>query len=317
MPASNQENSATATEALVLTRMFDAPRELVFRAWTDEKQLAQWWGPHYFTNPVCKLDVRKGGAIHIDMRGPDGTVYPMFGTFHEIAPPERLVFTSTAIDGKLEILNTITFDDVEGKTRLTVKALVVKAEAEAEFAIAGMKQGWTESLERLGERLMSNDDFIISRTFDAPRELVWKAWTESDRLAQWFGPKGTKIIASHNDLRAGGTYHYGMRTPDGTEMWGKWVYREVDPPARLVFVNSFSDPEGGITRHPFAPDWPLEMLSNITFDDVDGKTKITIRWSPLNASEAERKVFHDGMPGMEKGWGGTFEQLEAYLAEAQ
>jgi len=161
-----------------------------------------------------------------------------------------------------------------------------------------------------------NPEFVISRTFDAPRELVWKAWTEPERLAQWFGPKGTKISSSKNDLRPGGVYHYGMRTPDGTEMWGKWVYREVEKPARLVFVNSFSDPEGGITRHPFAPGWPLEMLSNITFDDDGGKTRITIRWSPLNASDAEKNVFREGFSGMEKGWGGTMEQLEAYLAEA-
>ncbi len=317
MPA-NQQGSSTSAGALVLTRLFDAPRDLVFRAWTDEKHLAQWWGPHHFTNPVCRVDLRKGGAIRIDMRGPDGTVYPMGGTFHEITPPERLVFTSTAVGGNLEILNTITFEDVNGKTRLTVRAEVVKAEAEAAFAIRGMEQGWTESLERLARHVANDDspEFVISRTFDAPRELVWKAWTESERLAQWFGPKGAKIISSNNDLRTGGIYHYGMRTPDGTEIWGRWVYREIEEPSRLVFVNSFSDPEGGITRHPFAPDWPLEMLSTIAFDEIGGKTRITVRWSPINATELERNVFREGMPSMEQGWGGTLEQLTAYLASA-
>src|ERR1700733_2730137 len=83
---------------VTITRVFDAPRDLVFAAWTDAKHLAKWWGPHHFTNPVCELDVRVGGAIRIDMRGPQGTVYPMTGVFHEIVPPERLVFTSTPLD---------------------------------------------------------------------------------------------------------------------------------------------------------------------------------------------------------------------------
>ena len=83
---------------LVLTRVFDAPRELVFKAWTDAKRVAQWWGPHQFTNPVCELDARPGGAIRIHMRGPDGTVYPMTGVYQEVVEPERIVFTSAALD---------------------------------------------------------------------------------------------------------------------------------------------------------------------------------------------------------------------------
>jgi len=147
---------------------------------------------------------------------------------------------------------------------------------------------------------------------------VWKVWTEPERMAQWFGPKGVKIFHSKNDLRPGGVYHYGMRTPDGKEMWGKWVYREVAKPERMVFVNSFSDKEGGITRHPMAQNWPLEMLTTITFaEQQEGKTTVTVRWSPINATEAERKVFDTSKDGMRQGWTGTFEQLEAYLAKAK
>ena len=165
---------------------------------------------------------------------------------------------------------------------------------------------------------MASEDFVISRTFDASRDLMWKVWTEPERMAQWFGPKGVKIFHSKNDLRPGGVYHYGMRTPDGKEMWGKWVYREVAKPERMVFVNSFSDKEGGITRHPMAQNWPLEMLTTITFaEQQEGKTTVTVRWSPINATEAERKVFDTSKDGMRQGWTGTFEQLEAYLAKAK
>ncbi|PYQ58081.1 MAG: polyketide cyclase, partial [Acidobacteria bacterium] len=135
-------------------------------------------------------------------------------------------------------------------------------------------------------------EFVISRTFNAPRDLMWKVWTEPERLAKWFGPKGVTIFHSKNDLRSGGIYHYGMRTPDGKDMWGKWVYREVVKPERLVFVNSFSDPKGGVTRHPLSKDWPLEMLTKITFAESGGKTTVAVHWSPINATEAERKTFN-------------------------
>src|ERR1700720_2154803 len=115
-----QQPMTTAVDAkpsvgqeLVFTRVFDAPRSLVFAAWTDPKHMAAWWGPKGFTNPVCELDVRPGGVIRIDMRGPDGTVYPMTGAYREVVAPERLVFTASALDEKgrplFEVLNTLTF----------------------------------------------------------------------------------------------------------------------------------------------------------------------------------------------------------------
>ena len=158
--------------------------------------------------------------------------------------------------------------------------------------------------------------FVISREFQAPRARVWQAWTEPGRLQQWFSPKGFTVIKAKLDLRAGGTYHYGMRMPDGKEMWGKWLIREVTKPERLVFVNTFSDPQGGLTRHPFSPDWPAKMLSTITFDEKAGGTLLTIRWEPIEASESELKTFDGGRASMTQGWGGTIEQLTVYLAKA-
>src|SRR6266545_2230370 len=111
------------------------------------------------------------------------------------------------------------------------------------------------------ETATQSSDFVISRVFDAPRDLVWKAFTEPERMQEWWGPKGFKVIASKMDLRPGGTYHYGMKAPDGSRMWGKFVYREIVRPERIVFVNFFSDESGNITRHPMSPTWPREMLS--------------------------------------------------------
>jgi uncharacterized protein YndB with AHSA1/START domain len=99
-------------------------------------------------------------------------------------------------------------------------------------------------------------------------------------------------------------------------MWGKFVYREITPPSRMVLVSSFSDETGGVTRHPMAPTWPLEMLSTFSFEEEGGKTRFTVRWSPLNASEEERATFVAGHASMQQGWGGTLDKLAAYLAKA-
>lgn len=163
----------------------------------------------------------------------------------------------------------------------------------------------------------NTDDFVLSRTFDASRDLVWKSWTEVDRLKQWWGPKGFKIIAAKLDLKPGGIFHYGMRGPDGNEMWGKFTYREIKAPERLVFVVAFSDKKGGMTRHPMMPRWPQETLSTITFADKGGKTEVTVRWAPHNATEEERKTFDSSHDSMRTGWGGTMDQFAEYLAKAR
>lgn len=160
-------------------------------------------------------------------------------------------------------------------------------------------------------------EFVISRTFNAPREIVWKAWTEREQLMQWFGSQGFTMPHAMLDLRPGGIFHYALRSQDGKEMWGKWIFREVVAPERLVLVSSFSDAKGGITRHPMSPTWPLETLSTTTFEEQEGKTTITIRWSPLNATGLEICTFDGAHDGMRMGWGGTFEQLAAYLAKIE
>jgi uncharacterized protein YndB with AHSA1/START domain len=164
-------------------------------------------------------------------------------------------------------------------------------------------------------------DFVITRTVDAPRDLVWKAWTEADRLKQWFGPKGFTMPTCNLDLRPGGTFLYCLRTPEGQEMWGKWIFREIVKPERITLIQHFSDKNGGITRHPFAPDWPRETLSTMTLTESAGRTTshtiITIQWAAYNATEVEQKTFDASHDGMNQGWSGTFEQLTAYLVHAR
>jgi uncharacterized protein YndB with AHSA1/START domain len=156
MPASARANPSMKRE-VTITRMFDAPRRQVFLMWTKPERIAQWWGPHGFTNPLCEVDARPGGAMRIHMRAPDGVVYPMNGTFREVAAPERLVFASVAEDqdgsALLETLSTVTFEEQAGRTTLTVEASAVPLVPKAAAMVDGMEAGWTQSLERLGDSL--------------------------------------------------------------------------------------------------------------------------------------------------------------------
>jgi uncharacterized protein YndB with AHSA1/START domain len=157
-------------------------------------------------------------------------------------------------------------------------------------------------------------ELVVTRVFNASRDIVWKALTEPERLEQWWGPRGFTSRVHQLDLRPGGIFLYSQRTPDGHEIWGKWVYREVAAPERLLVVSSFSDNKGNLVRSPFAPNWPLEMLTESIFTEHGGRTTITIRITPINATESERKTFGDGRNSMEQGFASTFEKLDQYLA---
>jgi uncharacterized protein YndB with AHSA1/START domain len=309
---------------VTLTRLVDAPRALVFQAWVDPQRLAKWWGPKGFTNPVCEVDARPGGALRIVMRAPDGAEYPMTGIFRELVAPERLVFISQAEDGQgralLEALTTVTFAEERGRTRVTVEARATALVPEAIQMIAGMEAGWTQSLERLADLAAppaETDDgaFVIQRTFDAPRALVFRAWSEAERLARWWGPRGCEIEVRSLDFRPGGTFHYCMRFPNGQAMWGKFVYREIVAPERIVFLNGFADAEGNVVRSPFSASWPLSVVTTVAFTEEAGKTTLTLRALPLDATETERATFVAMRTSMRGGFGGTFDQLAEYLAK--
>lgn len=158
-------------------------------------------------------------------------------------------------------------------------------------------------------------ELVLTRTFAAPRSLVWKAFTEPAHLDRWWGPKGFATRTLALDLRPGGVFHYHMRTPDGSDWWGKWVYREVVAPEKLAYVLSFADEHGALVHHPGSPTWPLEMLGTLTLTDQGAKTLITQRLIPLGADPTELATFAGGLDGMHKGFNATWDQLAEYLAK--
>ncbi|GAA5345610.1 uncharacterized protein YndB with AHSA1/START domain [Planifilum fimeticola] len=163
---------------------------------------------------------------------------------------------------------------------------------------------------------MSNPyELVIARTFDAPRELVFKAFTDPEHLKHWWGPKGLTISVAKFDLRPGGIFLYSQQSPGGEVLWGKFVYREIVEPERLVYTNSFSDEEGNTVRAPFSPTWPLEILNTLTFAEHGGKTTLTMRGMPVSATEEELETFKEAHDMVRKGFAGTLDQLADYLSK--
>jgi uncharacterized protein YndB with AHSA1/START domain len=143
---------------LTLKRTFDAPRELVFKAWTDPVLISKWWGPTYFTTPISEVEARQGGKLYIVMHGPKGTDFdidlPMRGVFQEFDPPKKLVFTNEAMHDEkgtpqLATLCTVTFAETGGKTEMTLHIVLVKASPAAASAWGGAEMGWNQSLDKL------------------------------------------------------------------------------------------------------------------------------------------------------------------------
>lgn len=154
-------------------------------------------------------------------------------------------------------------------------------------------------------------ELVITRVFDAPRDLVFKAWTERDRMMRWWGPNGFTLPVCNIDVRPGGAYLYCMRSPEGQDYWGKGVYREIVEPERIVCTDSFADEEGNTVSpqaYGMSPDWPEEALITVTFDEQGGKTRLTLQHAPLKPGP-ERDMCHQG-------WSESLVKLEKYLAEA-
>jgi len=152
---------------------------------------------------------------------------------------------------------------------------------------------------------------VIERTFDAPRELVWKAWTEPEHAMRWWGPKGFTSPACEIDFRVGGKVLFAMQSPEfngGESIWSTGVYREIVPLERIVMTDSFADADGNVvaaTHYGMGEEFPLEMLVTVTFEDLDGKTRMTLRHEGLPAGEMK--------DGAGVGWNESFDKLAESL----
>ena len=155
-------------------------------------------------------------------------------------------------------------------------------------------------------------ELIITRIFDAPRELVWKAWTDPERVKRWWGPKNFTAPVSKIDLRVGGTYLNCMRSPEGKDYWSTGVYREIVEPSLLVCTDSFADEKGNVipaSHYGMEGDWPLELRISVTFEETGGKTTMTLRHEGIPAGQMSELT--------EAGWNESFDKLAEELAKCR
>jgi uncharacterized protein YndB with AHSA1/START domain len=289
---------------IILTREFNAPRELVFAMFTKPEHMKRWWGPRWIELSVCEIDFRPGGSYRYVFGKPGGPPQTFRGQYHEIVAPERMVYT--LIYDRPEFRDhpatvTVTFEEREGRTKLTE---TVRHEnlAFRDAHLNSMGTGAAETYDRLEELLETMPrELVLTRTFNAPRDLVFKAWTDPQRLAQWFGFRGCTNPVCEFDARPGGKIEIHMRGPDGTIYPMNGEVREVIPPERLVFMSSAPGPDG----KPM-----FELLNTITLIDRAGKTEMTaeIRAVRITANAAF------ALAGMTQGWQEMLDRLQAFLA---
>lgn len=320
MEANNQANGNTADREIAITRVLNAPRELVYEVWTKPEHVGKWWGPNGFTNTVHHMDVSVGGEWKLTMHGPDGTDFPNFIIFKEVIAPEKLVYIhGTGLEPEEDRFHvTVNFTDLgNNQTELNMR-MVFKTKQMRDDVVEkyGALEGARQNANRMEQYVLEQlypQDLIIARELDAPKELVFSVWTDEKHLAHWWGPAGMEIEILKFNLEPEGLFHYSMKMPDGNKMYGRFRFEEILASDKLVFVNSFADADGNIVRTDMLPNWPLEIRNTLTLSQTHGKTFMILRGRPINANAEEMKAFEANKPSMQHGFGGTFAQLVEYL----
>lgn len=325
MSVKRSDKSETSDREIITERLVNAPRDLVFKAWSNEAMISQWWGPNGFSTTIDTMEFKPGGKWRFVMHGPDGRDYKNLIVYTEIAAPERISYKHGDDEPggaqPISFETTVTFDAQGSKTLVTLRTIFPSnAERDRVAKLSGAVEGGRQTLARMAafseEAVAQLKPFTISRTFEAPRSLVWEVHTKPEHLERWWGPKGCKLGVERLEFRPGGIFHYSMRYSNGAAMWGRFLYRELDAPTRMVYFSSFANELGGIARAPFGP-LPFELQNTVTLTEKDGKTTLSIHTVPFGAN-AEEIAFFDNLretKSLEQGFGGTLDQLAAYLAE--
>ena len=303
-----------------LTRVFDAPRALVYRCWMEPSHLARWWGPKTFVCPVCEIDARVGGKFRLVMRAQDGTDFPMRGTFRQITPNERIVKEDDMSEHsetwhdlvdpdrkgqgkrKIEIVTAITFEDHGAGTRVTITTSFPSLALRDSFAKAGMKEGWSSSLEKLDDLLdavkVSPREIHSSRLVDAPLGMVFRAFSDPKGLAVWWGPNGFTTTTRGLDFKVGGVWDYTMHGPDGTDYPNYVTYTEIAMPHRIAYDH------GTDAAHP------QMFKAVIRFEAEGGRTRVRLQLTVKDPKFRDEMVAFGAVEGA---WQ-NLSRLDAFLS---
>lgn len=300
------KTESTADREMVIERVVRAPRELVFAAWTDRAHIGNWWGPRGFRTTTTEMDVRPGGVWRFTMHGPDGTDYLNRIVYTAVERPERLAYDhfGEGDHDNIQFTSEILFTEISpNETRVTLRNIIPTAELCRELIEKyGAIEGGQQTLERMSEHvaLSAENVLVLRREINAPRALVYTAWTEKAHLANWFCPKEFTLLRGEFDVQPGGRWQSHMRSPEGQEFISGGVYRDVIHPHRLVFTHRL---ESGST------DMGQDTVVAVQFQEVDGGTAIEIRQAPLAAGEQ--------VHCRAEGWSATIDNLAGQLGSLQ
>lgn len=306
---------------LKIKRVYEAPVEAVWDAWTDPKQVAKWWGPRGFTITTHAKDLRPGGQWRYTMHGPDGTDYPNVTTYFEVETHAKLVYDHGATDDTPALFRvTVTFAEKNGRTTMDMTMRLETPEDAAKMAKFVKQAGGNSTWDRLAEYLETSgtgrENFVINRTFATSIEHMFDLWTDPKLMVKWFGPTGSSMEFRHLEVKAGGSGFYRM-WGEGYEMYGRFDYVELRRPDRIVYTQQFADADGKVSRHPFAPTWPETMRTTVHFTaEGPNLTRVTLTWKPVGDVTAEElAAFVKEKGGMTQGWSGSFDRLDSHLAD--
>jgi uncharacterized protein YndB with AHSA1/START domain len=294
------------SKEVTLTRVVDASVDLVFTAWTDPERVRRWYAPDGMDISSASSERRRGGSFEIVMRAPDGTEFPLRGTYVEFDPPRRLVMDAQAFgpDGQaaLHAVTTVDLADNGGKTEITVHERARALTPAAAMMLAGMEVGLTQSLRHLDDVLTGAFDrqISITRMVEAPREVVFDAWTSDEHLSQWWGPNGFTLTTDEIDVRPGGRWRFTMHGPDGVDYPNELLYEEVVRPELITFEHGAPGRDDPWFR------------GVITFDDFMGNTVLTMR-SVFQTKEHMDDVVE--RVGAIEGGNQTLDRLVGYVTE--
>lgn len=314
-----------AANEIVITRVFAAPRAMVWGALAGPWQVGQWWGPKGFTTTMQEMDLRPSGKWRLVMHGPDGTNYPNEMTVTDVVPLQRIGLEVTGgREGapRLHFHQTMTFNDEAGGTRFTIRITFATAEERGRnVRDYGSIEGGKQMMERLGAYLAergahpleklageaANHELRITRIFNAPRELVWRAWTDPEMAKQWKGPKPFPAFHVELGSKPGDRWRVGLRglrpgSDIATEIWQHGIIREIVPPELLVYT--FAWENRGSVGLPEDGD-PHETVITVRLEEHAGKTTLHFHQA-FFATAAER----DGHNG---GWSSSLERLEEFI----
>lgn len=298
--ANNKENSSSKGRELVMVRCFKAPRELVFRVWTDKEHVGHWWGPTGFTNTIREMEVRPGGVWRFIMHGPDGVDYPNLIQFEEVVTPERLVYAHGSDEKPGQFHVTVTFEEEEGySTRITMR-MVFKSREERDMLVerSGAIEGNKQTMDRLEKHLLEMERFdqgiITERVFPYSIDIVYSAWQDPKHLAKWWGPKGFTNTFQKFEYKEGGEWVFVMHAPDGKDYPNKSVFVEIKERERIVFDH--------VSNHHFR--------AVFTFESFAEGTRLTFCMIHSSKEEADR-VKQYVLAGNEE----NFDRLEQELKQ--